>query len=919
MTAGGAASQTAFGPYELRGRLGRGGTGDVYRAWDRRLERDVALKILRERSERDPERVQRFIAEARAASSLNHPNIVTVFDAAVDGDTPYLVAELIDGESLGELIRRGPVPIKQLLDLATQVADGLAEAHAAGIVHRDLKPDNVMVTHAGRAKILDFGLARPTGLRASDAPPIEATADTVAEPGLLAGTVPYMSPEQARGAATDARSDQFSFGLILYEMASGRPAFARASPAETLHAIATEEPAPLESSGPHLPLPLRWIIERCLAKRPGDRYSATADLHRDLRMLRDRLAETYASTARGHAELRPSRLVRATPWLLATAVLAAALLAASGGVPASDLNTLRFTPFATEAAYEGFPAWSPDGRTIAYAAAHDGVLQIFTKRLDSPTPAKLTSQPYDCRHPFWAPDGRTVYFVSLAGERDGIWAVGAAGGEAKNVLTNASRAAIAPDGRTLAFLRDEAPAAVVGAAGLWLTSIDGRQAPSRYDRGAFGPLRWSDGALAFSPDGRVLGISAVPSAIALESALRGWQFWVLPLAGGQPSRRLEAWADVSPRLMDFTWLSDSRHVVLGLAADGTSGSHLWMADLSANRAWALTRTATTESHPSASPTGTALVFTSDEPHYDLVEIPIGDGPMRALIATSRNESDAVWSPDRSGFAYVTDRTGADEIWLRSGEGPIDDRRLVTEADFADDDRTILLSSPSFSPDGQRLAYQRNAGRPVWPLRIWHRVVAGGRSVPLLPETHQGYQGAPTWSPDGQWIAFAEWVGGQWRLAKVRIGEGQEPMVLRTDGVATAAPQWSPDGDRLTWETGEGFTLVSAATGEDTGRLGTEQWLVHTWSPDGRVIYGVRYTDDLRLVLAALDVRTATARVLRDLGPSPPVNNPVKGLSVHPDGDRLITSLARPRGDLWLLEGFRPRSRWFGRLWSRGHP
>src|SRR5919201_1388765 len=285
---------SSFGPYQILGSLGRGGMGEVYRAWDPRLHRDVALKVLHERADTDPERVRGFIAEARAASALNHPNILTVFDADVDGSTPYIVSELINGQSLRDEIRRGPVPLKRLLDLGTQIADGLAEAHAAGIVHRDLKPENIMVTRAGRAKLLDFGLARPTGFLPAARVPASVDGDTLTEPGLLAGTIPYMSPEQARGLPTDFRSDQFSFGLILYEMAAGQPAFRRDTPAETLDAIINDEPVALTTRQPQMPLMLWWIIERCLAKNPADRYGMTVDLQRDLRMLRDRLPEAIS-------------------------------------------------------------------------------------------------------------------------------------------------------------------------------------------------------------------------------------------------------------------------------------------------------------------------------------------------------------------------------------------------------------------------------------------------------------------------------------------------------------------------------------------------------------------------------------------------------------------------------------------------
>src|SRR5215510_7440732 len=299
----GAASQPSFGPYKILSALDRGGAGEVYRAWDPRLEREVALKILRDRSDRDPERIVRFVAEARAASALNHPNIVTVFDAAVDGDTPYIVSELIDGRTLRDELRGGALPLKRLLDVAAQIADGLAAAHEAGIVHRDLKPENVMVTRTGRVKIVDFGLARPGAFRPLDATPTSNDdGQTETEPGLRAGTVPYMSPEQARGAATGFYTDQFSFGLILYELALGRPAFRKETPAATLDAIINGEPPSLTELDTRAPVLFRWIVERCLAKEPGERYAVTSDLYRDVKTLRDRageLAPREASAPRG--------------------------------------------------------------------------------------------------------------------------------------------------------------------------------------------------------------------------------------------------------------------------------------------------------------------------------------------------------------------------------------------------------------------------------------------------------------------------------------------------------------------------------------------------------------------------------------------------------------------------------------------
>jgi eukaryotic-like serine/threonine-protein kinase len=444
----------AVGPYKILTRLGQGSGGAVYRAWDPRLRREVALKILHERPGGDLKRAHRFIAEARAASALNHPNIVTVLDAAFDSSTPYIVSELIDGRTLREEIGSSPVPPKRLLDLATQIADGLSAAHDAGIVHRDLKPENIMITRTGRVKIVDFGLASAVGFEPPGEPPDQDDMQTRTDLGLRAGTIPYMSPEQARGTASDYRSDQFSFGLILFEMAVGRPAFRRNSPAATLDAIINDEPQNPPALDARMPPMFRWIVERCLAKDRAERYASTTDLHRDLRTLRDRLGE-LTSAAQG-----PPAPAHRPLWqrsLLATALLAAfgagAILSVmTPRTEERDPSALKFTPFTTDPGYQGFPAWSPDGQTIAYAADVNDTLQIFTRRVSSQAAAQITHAPYDCRYPFWSPDGNRIYYVSLARERDSIWSVSAAGGTPQVVVENASRGAIAPDGRAIAFL-----------------------------------------------------------------------------------------------------------------------------------------------------------------------------------------------------------------------------------------------------------------------------------------------------------------------------------------------------------------------------------------------------------------------------------------------------------------------------------
>jgi eukaryotic-like serine/threonine-protein kinase len=328
-------SGTRFGRYELLEQIGAGGMGEVFRARDHDLHRDVAIKLLPEQFASDPDRLARFEQEARTASSLNHPNIVTIHEIGRKDGRPYIVMEYVDGETLRHVLHRGRLlPVKQTLDIGAQLADGLAKAHAARIVHRDLKPENVMITKDGFAKILDFGLAklraRPEeGLGATS--PRSSEAKTELSPntavGVLLGTAGYMAPEQVRGLPADHRSDQFALGAMIYELATGHRAFERKSVVQTLSAILDDEPRPIAELNPAFPPPARWPIERCLAKEPDARYASTLDLAHELRGIRDRLGEAISSApvlepvVRGG--LRPRRLHVA---LVIVAMLAAVFL-----------------------------------------------------------------------------------------------------------------------------------------------------------------------------------------------------------------------------------------------------------------------------------------------------------------------------------------------------------------------------------------------------------------------------------------------------------------------------------------------------------------------------------------------------------------------------------------------------------------
>ena len=355
--------------------------GEVYRARDTRLGRDVAVKVL-PAGVADADRLRRFEQEARAASSLNHPNIVTVHDIGTHDANVFVAMELIEGRSLREALHGEPLPTRRVIELAAQIAEGLAKAHAVGIVHRDLKPDNVMLSRDGFVKIVDFGLAKlaELALAGADAPTV-APATT---PGMVMGTVGYMSPEQASGQPADFRSDQFSFGTILYELATGRKPFERKTSAETLTAIIREDPEPLDSVTPRTPAPLRWIIERCLEKEPDDRYASTRDLARDLKQLAHHLSDSSA------IQTPPPQMRRKGKWWpgAAAAVGLAGLGVAAGYVLGHRGEAPVQPTFARLTFNRGLIAtarFTPEGQAVAFSAAWDGQpLRTFTLRSGSP-------------------------------------------------------------------------------------------------------------------------------------------------------------------------------------------------------------------------------------------------------------------------------------------------------------------------------------------------------------------------------------------------------------------------------------------------------------------------------------------------------------------------------------------------------
>jgi Tol biopolymer transport system component len=852
--------------------------GEVYRANDPALSREVALKIIR--SERpDEEDRRRFEREARAASALSHPHIATVFDFGTQDGVTYLVSELINGRPLQDILGRGALDIPKALVIAQQIASALAAAHHAGIVHRDLKPANIIVAADGSAKIVDFGIAKVHGGSAEG-----ATSTMLTAPGVLIGTTAYMSPEQLRGSDVDFRSDQFSFGVVLYEMLTGHCAFSRATAAETASAILHDEP-PVPAAG--FSEAVRWILERCLRKDPAFRYASTFDLCIDLVNAAER-QRNGVQPSNGILQRR-SRGMPATGWIAAAGL--GLLLTVTViwwwtfGQSTIDTGAFRYTPLAMEPGYEGYAAWSPDGKMLAYAGEIDGVLQIFKRGIRSVVPDQLTREVSDCSFPVWSPDGTSIYFV-----RDTqLWRVGAAGGQPELVHRNVQRASVSPDGLTLAMARG----ATDGQGGLWFASPPAA-GPRRYATPPFSDRTFIIADVQFAPDGKKLGLSMI-------SGQRPPEFWVIPFPTGAP-RQLRFLANLA-RWHPFSWMPDSRYAVLGVQIAMVNHSQLWLADTERDRIQAVSVSTQSLTDPAVSPDGRSVAFTAEQSETDLIEIEANTGRTHRVLATAASEHAGVWLPSGEGFVYITDRNGGPELWRRVGGV---DTPVVTERDFGTG-RTYYLDLPAVSGDGQRVAFTRRVRGGT--TSIWIAPISGGPPVRLV--NSDVAQRVPAWSPDGYWIAFISMSDGKPALFRRRIGATGEGEVLKTGIPMDTRPAWSPDGQHILYGSGREMRVMSA-DGKNDRLLPSNNWFAHGWSTnDSHVIYGVR-AKNRGYVFLAYDLRTNSEREWFPVGTNEapifltygPVASPT--ISLHPKGTSFLATVYNRKADLWLLEGIDQR-------------
>jgi serine/threonine protein kinase len=904
-------SGTRLGPYRIVAPLGAGGMGEVYRAHDAKLDRPVALKILPAEVVRDAERIRRFVQEAKAASSLSHPNIVTIYDIGEavpreagtegsEGDTPaegsakvhFIAMELVEGQTLRQLLDDRSIEPRTLLAYLAQAAEGLAKAHAAGIVHRDLKPENVMVSRDGYAKVLDFGLAKLTepsvsGSALAAAP--TALAEDNTRDGAVMGTIGYMSPEQAMGKPVDHRTDLFAFGCLLYEAATGKRPFTGESSVDVLHAIVRETPTPVEQIAPQIPRALVRRIRRCLEKDPAKRAQSMKDLAFELHDLTEEW-ETLA-TPSGTVSSASSLSTSAPPvrggigraaWLaIGVAVVALGVTTVvlwrgrSAPAPvASAFQSMQITA-ATSTGNTHGASISPDGRYLTYLRLEPGGTSLWLRLLATGSDVRLLEPPPQSvrhyRNPVVSPDGNYVYY-SMSNEQRTmmtLYRMPVLGGATREIAVDVdSRIGFSPDGRRIAFLRGDAQSS---SSSLILANADGSgdettlATRSVKDKHGFFAGVANIGPV-WSPEGRSLAVPGYDSSDKVR-----FELVRVELDGGRQTRiGTTFWIGFS----GLAWLPDGSALIVAGSVQGvTSQTQLWRVPLASGEPVRITNdsqyyvgaSSSQDGRILASVQGSAsstiwrrplagageerqLSFSNREHAYGLVAM--ADGSLAYSFLRGRERGIARLSGD-GGEPFVLTRPGADNFAFRvSRDGGtflalslLDNGRLVIRAMDRDGGSIREITSPDeddrfeLHPDGTWFVGADSKG-------LWRRPLDGGESSLIVEDPDATAIG---FSPDGGRLAYESSVhGGGSEVTRnfvVIPATGGAPVarVPKPDG-PFFNPEWAPDGKALTLRKFEnqGYNLWRLPLdGSPIERL-TDFEGVQLWdsaiSPDGKTLF-----------------------------------------------------------------------------------
>ena len=919
------------GHYRIINAIGAGGMGEVYLAEDTRLGRKVAIKLLRASVTTDIDRLHRFEREARAASALNHPNLCTIHEVGeLEDSRPYIVMEYIEGVSLRERLDQGQLPLTEVLEIAVQVGSALAAAHQAGIVHRDIKPENITLRPDGIVKVLDFGLAKLTEQRrdTDSTMPTQIRAQT--ETGMVMGTARYMSPEQARGYPVDVRTDVWSLGVVMYEMASGRVPFDGATNTDVVVSVLEREPVPLMGHHPQAPAELDRIITKALRKNREERYRSVKDLCEDLKTIARGLevkganpsateqferaqtiklsrrngpyatpqtspagansTEHLAAATQSNKTLVTLALVGVAVVAIAVFIFWLALWKTRQYTPETSsiaVASMRVVPFTSFLSREDHADFSPDGNQIAFVwdgDKHDNV-DIYVKSLTGERPLRITSDPAIDVLPAWSPDGQRIAFVRIAEGRFTIYTVPSLGNGAERKLLTLSgptqKISWSPDGKFMA-LSDRDPGQEVAA--IYLFSLD----TGEKQRLTSPPANISgDSCPTFSPDGQSLAFIRGKSDNTAD-------LYVMRAPGGEATQLT---ADSRLRFYNqgviggLAWTEDSKAIVYSSEAGGSPS--LWKVSAFGGTPERLSVGGVDTFYPSIARKGNRLAFTQIHggmPVYQ-VEIPNPTRPPSApvrLIDSTRSNHTPQFSPDGEKIAFASDRSGADEIWIcdHDGTNPI---QLTT---FGGPN----VGSPRWSPDGKQIVFDLHTSNIS---HIYTVAVEGG--TPRRVTNEDLDESVPTWSRDGKWIYFCSNRSGDQQLWKIPAQGGQALQVTRHGGFTSFE---SADGKFLYYSKGApGVWRVAVDGGEETPIIDIPRagvWGNWTVADDGIYFINTDVKGAYTVEFFSFDAqRTKQIAVLQN------VNEFVSGLTISPDRQRILyTQQDSLAGDIMLAENFR---------------
>ena len=830
---------TRLGIYEIVTPLGAGGMGEVYRARDSRLNRHVALKLVPAERIADLDRVRRFEQEARAASALNHPHIVSIHDIGESEGFRFIAMELVEGVSPIVWVEREKPELRRILEVVTQVADALTETHRAGIVHRDIKPANILVTPQGYAKVLDFGLAKLAEVSASTEE-TKSDAPALTERGAIVGTVAYMSPEQALSRPVDGRTDVFSLGAVLYEMVTGHRLFAGSSPIDVVHAVIHDAP------GERLrPVELQWIADKALAKDTNERYQSMAEFAADLRRLRRRLESGLSSPQEALVEQR-SPHARSLGWLWAAAGLLAGII--PWFVPAirDRLVTIepflraesRLTQLTSYTGTERAGAISPDGKYFAFVSEKGGAPDLWVRQVSGGEPVQLTHDDNVESDVVYAPDGESIYYSA----QGAIWRIPALGGNARRVVSKAGFPAPSPDGKQLGYVRNlgaDTPMAWENGA-IEIAGADG-SAPREIHRTR------RIGQLAWSPDGRWLSFTEGQLYLAIQD------LYLLDVK----TRTKRKLTRVPGSIVSYAWLPDGCRLIVATqyVLPLMGASDLAVVSIDGHPPRRLTLNGSTRlTTPSVSANGSRLVVTMQMDEREIWKVPLGPDveangrEANRLLDSSWNPFWAYVSHDGATLLFNSPATGKRNLWIMTLDGGAQPRQVTTL-------EGAMPTHASFSPDATRVAYvslQSGSG-DIWVANT------DGSNPTQVTDKSSAPAFWPTWSPDGKWIAFGSGREGLPQIWKVPSAGGHAVRISEWGGRV----DWSPVDNRLAYSDwlANRVEIVDADSSKVLLQVPIPQapLSLPVWSPDGRQFSLVRSESYLKDSVWIYDAQTGQGK------------------------------------------------------------